>query len=168
MKSALLPLILLTALLATPSADAQTAKKAATPSVPSSEIEQKIETRLGKPLTADQKQRTQRAAADYTRSLLAPHAKFIQDLARSFNLTEEIVAPMVPRGTLPSETLDKVVTPKLEAKLARKLNPGELQRVKALDDGRRALIKTLQDNYARQLSAVVALPPNVIGEMLPK
>jgi hypothetical protein len=150
---------------------AQQNRKAATPAVPaapSSELEQKIEARLGRPLTPDQKQRLQRTSVDHSRNLLLPHAKFIQDVAQAFNQTADIVAPMVPRANSPSESLDKAVAPKLEAKLARKLNPGELNRLKALDDGRKAQVKVQQDNYARQISAVVNLPMNAISEMLPK
>lgn len=172
MKSKSIFLTLLIATLAVLPAAAQQNKNAkgnmTQPAAPKSDLEAKIEGRLGKALTADQKQRLDRQLIEYTRTVLAPHAKFIQDVAKSVNQTDDVVAPMVPRSSSPSESIDKAVVAKLEAKLARKLTPAEQARIKALDDGRKALIKVLQDNHAKQVAAIVGLPANIISEMLPK
>jgi len=135
---------------------------------PSTEFEQRFEAKLGKPLTADQKQRIAKALQTYATSTRTPHIKFIQDLARGLNQTEDVIAPLVPLGTSPTESLDKIIAPKLEGKLARKLTPAETQRIKTLDDGRKALLKTLQDNYAKQLAAITGLPLAAVTEIISK
>lgn len=136
------------------------------PAQPSSELELKIEAKLGRPLTADQKQRITKAAQAYPSSLRGPHAKFIQDVARSLNQTDDVVGALIPMNSIGTDGAEKSVVPKLEGKLNRKLNPGEIQRIKALDDARKASLKALQDAYARQLSSISGVPLPAMTEIL--
>src|SRR5437762_3113256 len=104
---------------------------------------QKIEARLGRPLTADQRRQFAIAATNLRDAMLPPQQKFAQTIAQIFKLPLAEVQAMAP-DLSGSRGFDGGMISKLEARIGRGLTPQELQQLRTADNAKKAELSEIE------------------------
>ena len=128
----------------------------------------KLEAKLDKPLTADQRAKigeTSKESADKLKSL---QAEFVEKIAKAVNLPASDIQPMMPKIGESNAGFDKNMIPKLEAKLGRKLTTDELAAIRTADAAKKSAMKPVQEKFAKQLAGISGLAIETVRVMLPK
>ena len=129
---------------------------------------QKIEAKLGKALTVEQRKELGQAAQTMAAALKAEQQKFIAAIAAASGVTEAQVAEMMPKVGQDNTGFDKNMMPKLETILGRPLTPDELQKIREADDAKKAAMKPIQEKLAENAARISGLKKEDVLEMLPK
>lgn len=128
----------------------------------------RLEAKLGKSLSAEQREQIGDASKQSVEKLKALQGTFVTNIASAVKLPTTDIEPMMPKIGEPNPGFDKNMIPKLETKLARKLTADELAAIRKADTAKKSAMKPVQDNYAAQLAKITGLSVEVIRPMLPK
>jgi hypothetical protein len=128
---------------------------------------QKIEAKLGKPLTAQQKQDMVLVLRQGINGLREAQLAFVQSLSGTTGLPVATIQEMMPRIGGDNTGLDKNIIPKIEARLGRRLTNSQLQSIREADNTKKAAMVPIQNNMAQGLSRITGLSADDIKAMLP-
>ncbi|MBI4189981.1 MAG: hypothetical protein HY525_05525 [Betaproteobacteria bacterium] len=128
---------------------------------------QKVEARLGKPLSGEQRQQFARTAAGLRDALLPPQRKFAQTIAYTFKLPLAEVQALLPAIGEDSSGFDRNMIPKIEARIGRGLTPQELQQIRTADNAKKAEMSQIQSRYAAEFAQVTGLSSEQFRQLLP-
>lgn len=128
----------------------------------------KIESRLGRPLSVEQRKQLGAAAQETMASLRAAQGRFVQSVAQVSGLSPSDIAAMMPTIGQANEGFDKNMIPKIEAKLGRPLTPQQLQAINKADSDKKAAMGPVQQNFARSIARITGLPYAEVLAMLPR
>lgn len=127
---------------------------------------QKIEARLGRPLTADQRRQFAIAATSLRDAMLPPQQKFAQTVAQIFKLPLAEVQTMAPEiGG--SRGYDGGMIPKLEARIGRSLTPQELHQLRTADNAKKAELSEIESKLLPQFVQSTGLSREQLLQLLP-
>lgn len=127
----------------------------------------RLEQRLGKPLSFEQRKQVDEATKENIEGLTACQKDFTKELADITTLPTEQIQGMMPVIGQPLVVVDKNIIPRIEQKLGRPLSQQELQRVREADARKKEAMKPVRDTYVRRLAEITALPSTDIDGMLP-
>lgn len=127
---------------------------------------QKIEARLGRPLTDDQRRQFAIAATRLRNAMLPPQQKFAQAVAQIFKLPLAEVHAMDP-ATGGNTGFDSGMIPKLEVRIGRSLTPQELQQVRTADNAKKAELSQIESKWVPQFVQSTGLSREQLLQLLP-
>jgi hypothetical protein len=128
---------------------------------------QKVEARLGKPLSGDQRPQFARTATSLSDALLPPQQKFAQTIAQIFKLPLAEVQTMVPTTGAGSNGFEQGIIPKLETRIGRSFTPQELQQVRIADNAKQAEMSEIQSQFVPRLAQITGLSKEQLLQLLP-
>jgi hypothetical protein len=127
---------------------------------------QKIETRLGRPLTDDQRRQFAIAATSLRDAMVPPQQKFAQIVAQIFKLPLSEVQTMAP-AIGGNSGFDHGMIPKLEARIGRSLTPQELQQVRTADNAKKADLSEIESKWMPRFVQSTGLSREQLLQLLP-
>ena len=127
------------------------------------DLMQKIEARLGKPMTSDQRQQFARTATTLRDASLMPQQQFLQDIARNFKLP----LPDVQAVAQASGAGSRDMISRLEVRLGRSVTSEELQQVRMADNATNAKISEIQSQFVLQFVQITGLSREQMQQLLP-
>src|SRR5258705_12036591 len=139
------------------------AKNAVAPA--SLDLLQKIEARLGRPLTADQRRQFAIAATSLRDAMLPPQQKFAQTVAQIFKLPLAEVQAMAPDTG--NRGYDGGMISKLEARIGRSVTPQELQQLRTADNAKKAELSEIESRLLPQFVQSTGLSREQLLQLLP-
>jgi hypothetical protein len=125
---------------------------------------QKIEARLGRPLTDDQRRQFAIAATNLRDAMLPPQQKFAQSAAQIFKLPLAEVQAMAPDI---GRSRDGGMISKLEARIGRSLTPQELQQLRTADNAKKAELSEIEAKLLPQFVQSTGLSREQLLQLLP-
>jgi len=128
----------------------------------------KLEAKLDKPLTADQRAKIAEASKKSAEELKSLQAEFVEKIAKAVKLPVSDIQPMMPKIGEANPGFDKNMIPKLETKLGRKLSAAEMDTIRKADTAKKSAMKPVQDKFAKQLAEITGLAIETVRAMLPK
>lgn len=127
----------------------------------------KLEAKLGKPLTFEQRKQVDAATKENIEGLATCQKDYAKEIAEITGLPADDIQGMLPVIGQPLVVTDKNLLPRIEQKLGRPLAQTELQRVREADAKKKEAMKPVRDAYVRRLADITALPSSDIDGMLP-
>ena len=127
---------------------------------------QKVEARLGRPLTGDQRRQFAIAATSLRDAMLPPQQKFAQIVAQIFKLPLAEVQAMAPviGG---NGGFGRGMIAKLEARIGRSLTPQELQQVRTAENAKKAELSEIESKLVPQFVQSTGLSREQLLQLLP-
>lgn len=133
-----------------------------------SPLMQKLEDKLGKPLTEAQKEQVDKTAWDMLMGMKKTHDKLIQDLASITGLTQDQIKSFIPSKEKSGPEEARNFVPKLENAMGRKMTEDEKNKLrKAFADMLDGMVAH-QQKFIDQLSKITGLSKDAVKECLPK
>ena len=137
------------------------------PDPEASTLLQKLETRRGQPLTADQRRDFARISEELRLALGPPHEKFARALAQIFGLSPGQLQAVIPTGATMASGDGQGVVPRIEATLGRSISPTELQQLRIADNAMQAEVNEVLDGYAASLARVAGTSKEQVRRLFP-
>lgn len=128
---------------------------------------QKLEARLGAPLSAEQKRQIAEASRAAREALIPAQNRFVQRISQATGVSEALIGAMLPRIGQQNSS-DKNIIPKIEAILGRSLTAEQRAEIGRADREKKTAMLPVQDSFAQQLSLITGLPAQQIRAMLPQ
>jgi hypothetical protein len=127
---------------------------------------QKIEARMGRSLTNQERMQFFQATKTWVSSMNAAVDKFARKLTEITGVPYNDTKAMMPQFGKMTEPYKKDVIPQLEAKLGRKLTQEEMQKIMAAYKEKEAATKPLIEQYVGKLTSLTGLTEKDIKELL--
>ena len=133
-----------------------------------SQLVQKLESRLGRELTNDEKKAYLVAVRKTIAEIELIQQKFVKDISEITDIATSKIWDWIPRqGSQPDPKYKKMIS-KIEKELDRKLKKEEISKIMKADENKKNSIRTAQKKFADELSEITKIPANDILLMLPK
>jgi len=128
----------------------------------------KIEAKIGRELTTNQRRSIQEAAQKEVRALKAEQDKFVVAIAGITKLPKEKIWEFMPKIGGNNAGFDKNMIPKLEKSLGRSLTTGEMEKIRAADKAKKTAMKPIQEAFAGTIARESGLSKEEALALLPK
>ncbi len=128
-------------------------------------LSSRLETALGRKISADQAQRITAAEREHARQLEPLRTKFVRDVAAATGLPEAKVRKPLARDQGASATEERT-TAQLDKLLGRRLTAGEANRVAVARGEFHAASQSHRNTLAREVSKIAGIPQSILLELL--
>jgi len=126
-----------------------------------------LETKLGKPLSFEQRKQISEATANYVDALKECQKPYTKDIAEITGLAEENIQGLLPQIGQRTSPAGENLLPKIEAKLNRKLTDAEFQKIREADQRKKEAMKPAREKYVRRVAEITGLSEAEVDGMTP-
>lgn len=127
----------------------------------------RVETKLGKPLTAEQRQEIGAAAKETMANLKQAQDAFVAGVAKIVELPEQEIRDMLPQVGNVVPGFDKDMVKKLETKFGKPLSAEQLRQIGEVDAAKKRTMGPIQQKFAERVAKVTGLKAEEVRQMLP-
>lgn len=138
------------------------------PVVKKSQLMQKIEAKLGRELTGDEKRAYLVAVRKAISEIETIQQKFVKDISDITDITTDKIWDWIPQQGKEPDPKYKKMFSKIEKEMGRKLKQSEIDEIMKADKNKKKAIFADQEKFAKELSGITGIPVKDIMLMLPK
>lgn len=128
----------------------------------------KLEAKMGRSMTKDEKMRFRQAAVAWKDGMTAAVEKFARKLSEITGVPFEETNAMMPKFGQMTEPYKKDVLQKLEEKLGRKLTQDENKKIIAAAQEKKKDMEPVLEQFIKSLESITGLSKEQIREIIPK
>ena len=128
----------------------------------------RIESKLGRGLTAQQRQEIERVIRQSASALADCQNQFLERVAAILSTPESRVKAIFASSGPGELDFDRGLIPKLEGQLGRVLSTSEIDQLRKADAQRQEAVRPVQMRLAERLATVTRLPADEIRDLLTK
>lgn len=136
------------------------------PDNPSAKILAKLETKLGKPLSFEQRNQVTEAVKNQVEALKSSQTSFQQTLADLTGLSVDEIKKVLAMAVKFGGEDNKAIS-QIETKIQRKLTSDEMRKVREAIRDRNDARRSLQEQMAKRLGEITGLGEGDVMEILP-
>lgn len=142
--------------------------KSKEPETKKSQLTLKIESKLGRELTNDEKRAYLIAVRKVIAEIELIQQKFVKDIAEITGITTDKIWDWIPQQGRQPDPKYKNMISKIEKELDRKLTKEEIDKIMKADENKKKSLLTAQSKFADELSQITGIPMKEIMFMLQK